>query len=91
MVAADGQADLAVGLEAAGGGDEAEGRGFERVLGREDDAAVVDAAGVDGARGAAEGEVPFEEVGFEGGRGVVGGGGGEEFLGFADYGGGRGG
>lgn len=43
MVAADAEADLAVDLEAAGGSDEAERRGSERVGGGEDDAAVVEA------------------------------------------------
>lgn len=71
MVAAYAEADLAVDLEAAGGGEEAEGRRAQRVGGRQGDAAVVDARGVGRGRGrAAQGEVPFEEVGFQR-RGVV--------------------
>ena len=85
MVARDGQADLAVRFEAAGRGEEAEGWRAERVGGREHDAAVVDAGFEGGFWGAAQREVPFEEVGFEGGRVVVGGGGGGEFVGFADW------
>lgn len=66
-MAADRQADLAVDLEAAAGGQEAEGRRAQRVRGREDDAAVVDAVRVGRRRGPLEREVPFEEVGFQGG------------------------
>lgn len=47
---------------------------------------MVQAVGVGGAGRAAEGEVPLEEVRLERGGGVVGGGGGREFLGFADWG-----
>lgn len=84
-MAGDGEADFAVDFEAAGRGEEAEGRGTERVLRWEGDAAVVDAVAVGGRRGPAESEVPFEEVGFEGGGMVVGGGGGGQFGGFADW------
>lgn len=65
MVPADTQADLAIDFEAAGGGEEAEVGGFQRVRGGEDDATVVDAICVGGGRGGtAESEVPFEEVVF---------------------------
>lgn len=84
MVAADGQADFAVGLEAARGREEAERGRAQGVGGRQDDAAVVDAVGVDGVGGAAEGKVPLKEVGVEGSGGDVGRGGVGEFLGLAD-------
>lgn len=85
MVARDGQAYLAVDLEAARWRDEAERRRAEGVLRGQDDAAVVEAAGVGGGCGwTAEGEVPFEEVVFEGFGVVVGGGVGGEFGGFFD-------
>lgn len=84
MVPTDRQADLAVGLEAAGGGQEAERGRAERVGRREQDPAVVDPRAVGGGGRAGECEVPFEEVGWEGGgvqgRGRVGG----EFVGFFD-------
>jgi len=86
VVARDAEADLAVDLEAAGGRQEAEGWRAQRVGGGQDDAPVVDAAGVGGGRGrAAEREVPFEEVGVERVGGVVGGGVGGEFGGFFDW------
>lgn len=66
----DAEADLAVGFEATARGCEAEGWRTEGVGWREDDAAVVEAVGEGGVRWSAEGEVPFEEVGFEG-RGCV--------------------
>lgn len=44
VVAGDGQADLHIGLEAAAGGEHDKARGLEGVLGRQQDAAVVDAA-----------------------------------------------
>lgn len=66
------EADLAVGLEAAAGGREAEGGRAERVRGRQDDAAVVYAPGEGGEGGASQGEVPLEEVGFQRRRRVVG-------------------
>lgn len=73
MVPADGQADLAVGLEAAAGRQEAEGRRLEGVRGRQHDAPVVEAVFVGAGRGrSADREVPFEEVGFERCRVVVG-------------------
>lgn len=87
VVAADAEADLAVDLEAARGGEEAEGRRAQRVLRREDDAAVVDAARVGGGGGRPrEGEVPVEEVRVGDGvraevRGGRGGGGGGELGG----------
>ena len=85
MVAGDAEADLAVDFEAAGWREEAEGGWAERVGGREDDAAVVDAVGVGRGGGrAAEREVPFEEVGVEGGGVMVGGRVGGEFGGFFD-------
>lgn len=46
MVSGDAEADLAVDLEAAGRGDKAEGGWAQRVLGGQDDAAVVEAVGV---------------------------------------------
>jgi hypothetical protein len=65
MVARYAQADFAVDFEAARGRDEAEGWWAERICGRQDDAAVVDAAGVGGGRGGTSYcEVPFEEVLF---------------------------
>lgn len=70
MVAGDAEADLAVGLEAAARGGEAEGRGPQGVGGWQDDAAVVNAVGEGGVRWPAKCEVPFEEVGLEG-RGCV--------------------
>lgn len=45
---------------------------------------MIEAVGVGGAGGPAEGEVPFEKICFERGGGVVWGGGGGEFLRFAD-------
>lgn len=65
MVARYAQADFSIDFEAAGRGEEAEGRRAERILGREDDAAVIDAAGIRRRRGgASQGEVPFKEVCF---------------------------
>jgi hypothetical protein len=81
MVPGYAQAYLAVDLEAAGGRQEAEGGGAERILRWEDDAPVVDAVCVGGGGGPEEREVPFEEGGVgeggrvEVGRGVGGGGG----------------
>ena len=60
VVAADRQADLTVGLEAARGRYESERRRTQRVHGGEDDAPVVDAAGEGGVGRAPESEVPFE-------------------------------
>ena len=74
MVAADAQTDLAIHLEAAAGGEEAEGRWAERVGGWENDAAMVDSRGVYGGGRAAECEVPGEEVCFCGEGVEVGGG-----------------
>ena len=71
MVSAYAQTDLAVGLEASGWREEAERRWPERVGGWQDDAAVVDAFRERGAWGPTECEVPFEEVGVGGWRGVV--------------------
>lgn len=71
MMTAYTQTDLAVGLEAAVRGGEAEVGRRERVVGREDDAAVVETVSVGRVGGSAEGEVPFEEVGFERPGGVV--------------------
>ena len=78
MVARDAQAYLAVGLEPAARRREAEGGRAVRVRGREHDAPVVYALGEGGFGRAAEREVPFEEVGFEGRRGVIWGWGGGE-------------
>lgn len=84
MVARDTQADLPVDLEAAGGGQEAERRGAERIGRRENNAAVVEPVGVGRGGGrTGDGEVPVEEVvgdrgGVDGGGGL----GGEEFRGF---------
>ena len=66
MVSADAQTDLSIDLEAAGRREEAKRGRAERVGRREYDAAVVDALAIRGGWGAGEGEVPFEEVGFEG-------------------------
>lgn len=84
MVARDTETDLAVDLEAAGGGEEAEGGRTQWVGWWKDDAAVVDAAGVGGGRGrAGQGEVPVVEVGVgDGVGGEVWGGVGGEFGGF---------
>lgn len=59
MVAADGEADLAVCFEAPRGREEAEGGRAEGVFWWEDDAAMVDAVGVGaaGARGAGGGGI----------------------------------
>ena len=72
MMSTDTETDLAIGFEAAARGEEAETGRAEGVGGREDDAAVVDPGGVGRAGGAEDREVPFEEVGVEGG-GVEGG------------------
>lgn len=64
MMTADAETDLAVHLEAATGGEEAEGRRAEGISGREDNAAMVDPLGVYGGGWPAEGEVPGEEVCF---------------------------
>jgi hypothetical protein len=65
MVARYAQTDLAVDFEAAGGGEEAEGGRSEGILGRQDDATVVDAAVVCRGRGRpAYCEVPLEQVGL---------------------------
>jgi len=83
VVAGDAEADLAVRLEPAGWCEKTERRGSERVGGREDYAAVVEAGVVGGGGGrAAEGEVPFEEIAVEGSGVVVRGGVGGEFGGF---------
>ena len=66
MVPGDGEADLAVDFEAAGGGEEAERWRTERVGWGEDDAAVVGSAAVGCGGRTAQSEVPFEEIGFEG-------------------------
>ena len=66
-MAADTQADLAVDFEAAGWGQEAEAGWTVGVGWGEDDAAVVDAVCVGGGGGTGDGEMPFEEIGFEGG------------------------
>lgn len=65
MVAADAQAYLPVGLEAAIRRHEPEAGRAQRVRGRQDDAAVVDALAVRRVGNAAQGEVPLEEVGLE--------------------------
>lgn len=83
MVAGYGQADLAVRLEAAGGGQKPERGRPEGVRGRQDDPAVVEAAVVGRAGRPAQRKVPLEEVGLEGRGGVVWGWGGGELLGFA--------
>lgn len=63
METRDGQTYLAIHFEAARGSQEAEGRWFEGVGGWEDDAAVVDpVCEGGGCWGAADGEMPFEEV-----------------------------
>lgn len=73
MVARDAQTNLAVGFEAARWCEEAEGGRAEWVGGGQDDAPVVEAFSVGGVGWSAQGEVPFEEVCFEGRGGVVGG------------------
>lgn len=79
------QTDLAVGLEAPGRREEPEGGRAQRISGGQDDAAVVEARVVGRRRGrAAQGEVPFEKVEFEGRGGVVGGGEGGELGGFLE-------
>lgn len=62
MMPTDTQANLPVGLEAPVGCDEAEAGRAERIGGRQDDAPMVETAGVGGAGGPADGEVPLEEV-----------------------------
>lgn len=64
VVPADAQAYLPVGLEAPVGGHEAEAGRAEGVRRGEDDAPVVEALGVGAVGRAAQGEVPFEEVGL---------------------------
>jgi len=77
------QTNLPVDFKPAGRCEEAEGRRFERIGWREDYAAVVEAVFEGGWGGcAADGEVPFEEVCFEGRGVVVWGRGGGEFGGF---------
>lgn len=89
MVARYAEADLAVDLEAARGRQEAEGGRAQRVLRGQHDAPVVDAAGVGRRRRrAAQREVPFEEVVFEGFGVEVGRGGRGELRGFFYCGGG---
>jgi hypothetical protein len=67
MMSRDTQTDLAVGFEAARGGQEAEGGWSQGICWREYDAAVVDSAG-EGRRlrSTADCEVPFEEILFQG-------------------------
>lgn len=85
MVTTYRQANLPVHFEAAAGREEAERGRFERVRGREHDAAVVEASLEGGRRGwAADCEVPFEEVCFERRGVVVGGGRGGELGCFAE-------
>lgn len=84
MVAADAETDLAVHLEAATGGEEAEGWRAEGVGRRKDDSAMVYPRGVYGRGRSAECEVPGEEVCFCGKGVEVRGGSRGEFCGFAD-------
>jgi hypothetical protein len=70
MVVRDGEADFAVTFEASTRCEETEGGRTHGVGWGEGDAAVVDSAGEGGGWGAAEREVPFEEVGVGGGGGV---------------------
>ena len=60
MMARNAQAYFAVGLEAAGRREESETWGSQRVSWREDDAAMVDAAGKRREGRTAEGEMPFK-------------------------------
>ena len=60
------EADFSIDFETAGWSEETKRGGTKRVGGREDDAAVVGALAVGCGGRAAEGEVPFEEIGFEG-------------------------
>jgi hypothetical protein len=85
VVAADGQADLAVGLEAARGRHKTERGRAQRVGRGQDDAAVVDAVRIDRVGRPSEGKVPFKEVGFERGGGEVSRGRRGEFLCLADW------
>ncbi len=68
MVSTNAQAYLAIDFEAAAGSEKPETRWTERVSGRQHDAPMVYAVRVGrGLRRSAQREVPFEEVGFEGG------------------------
>ena len=67
------EAEAGGGLEAPGGSVHADCGGSEGVFGREDEGAPVLAANVGGVGGAGEDVVPFEDVGFGGMRGYVGG------------------
>lgn len=82
MVSTNRQTDLPIDLKSAGGRQEAEVGGLERVGGGQADAAMVDACGVGRLGRAAQCEVPFEKVGVEGGGGEVGRGVSGEFRGF---------
>ena len=62
VVVGDGEAQLGVDREAAGGREEADRGRLEGVLRWEDQLAVVDAAGVLGIRGALQNEVPLQQV-----------------------------
>lgn len=70
-MARNGEANFTVNFKATRGGEEAEGWRAERVLWREGDATVVDARGIGSGGGAAECEVPFEEVGVQRDRMIV--------------------
>lgn len=66
MVSRYAEADFAVDLEAACRGEEAKGWRTQGILRRQDNAAVVDAAGVGrGLWRTANGEMPLEQVLFQ--------------------------
>ena len=85
MVSTNAQAYLAIDFKAAAGSEKPEARRTERVSGRQHNAPMVYAVRVGRGLGwSAQREVPFEEVGFEGGGVEVWGGVEGEFAGFAE-------
>lgn len=66
MVATDAQTYLAVGLKTAVWSGEAETRRTKRIGGRQNNASVVEAAGVGRVWRATYCEVPLEKIGLEG-------------------------
>jgi len=71
MMGREGEAHFHAAFEPSGGGEEDDVGGLEWVFGGEEDAAVVDASGEVGVGRAADCEVPFEHVVFEGCGGVL--------------------
>ena len=65
MVATDAKAYLPIGLEAAAGGQEAEGWRAQWIGRRKDDSTVIYATFIRGGRRALDCKVPFKEVRLE--------------------------